>query len=141
MVSAWTVREECVGYDPETKTALLRFGRYNNERLEEPESLQNMTVQISYLQPQYYRVSAALPQGLLAADTLKSFALEDGRLALEPNQTPAKLDTELASLSSLGFAQDGRLHLQLELPAQARRENSRLIATVYSKRVESLDMS
>ena len=141
MVSAWTVREECVGYDLETKTALLRFGRYNNERLEEPESLQNMTVQISCLQPQYYRISAALPQGLLAADTLKSFALEDGRLALEPNQTPAKLDTELASLSSLGFAQDGRLHLQLELPAQARRENSRLIATVYSKRAESLDMS
>lgn len=141
MVTAWTFRQECVGYDPETKTALLRFGRYNNEQIENPENRQELTVQISYLQPRNYQVEAAIPQNLLTGETLKSRTLKGGQLVLEPNQTPAKLETELVSLSSFGFAQDGRLHLQLELPAQARQDASYLIATVHSKQAQSLDMS
>lgn len=141
VITAYTFRQECVGYDPETKTALLHFGRYNNEQIENPDSQQQLTVQVSNLQPRNYQVEAAIPQELLTGETLKSRTLEGGQLVLEPNQTPAKLDTDLASLSSFGFAQDGRLHLQLELPAQARQDASYLIATVQSKEAQSLDMS
>ncbi len=140
-VSSWVTRQECVGYDPETKTALLRFGRYNHEQTESPDGQEELNLQIFSLLPRNYQAQADLPQGLLTEQTRKSRKLETGETVLEPNQTPAELENPWISLSSLGFDEQGKLHLQLELPAQANQTNTAILATVYSKKAEALDMN
>lgn len=139
--TSWTTRQECVGYDPETKTALLRFGRYNHEQTDSPDGQEELNLQIFSLLPRNYHVEAALPQGLLTSQTRKSRKLETGETVLEPNQTPAELESQWVSLSSLGFDEQGKLHLQLELPAQANQDNTVMLATVHSKKAQALDMS
>ena len=86
-VSSWVTRQECVGYDPETKTALLRFGRYNHEQTESPDGQEELNLQIFSLLPRNYQAQADLPQGLLTEQTRKSRKLETGETVLEPNQS------------------------------------------------------
>lgn len=143
---------ECVGYDAETGTALLKFAGINS-RPEEAAGAAERQLIVFGFQPQEHAIrDLALPNELLTGETLRSFRpseeeiIPDGStqenpdpLVLEPGQTPADLGSELVSLSSLGFAGDGRLHILLEVPADAAPSGSVLLSTLRSRYLESLD--
>lgn len=123
----------CLGYDPESRTALFEFVRNGTVPTED---LSDLALVISGFQPGDVMFTSAdpLPVELLGAETLKSRTLESGELVLEPGQTPAELPgAEPFSLSSMGFASDGKLHFLFKLGAEADLEKSHIILTVYSK--------
>ena len=114
------ISNRVISYDAETKTALVEvnagYGVHTMGRdtvLQDPE-----TIQIDGIHAGLTAFSGVvLPQDKLTDKTLKTRVVNDGGewTVLEPNQTPAKLNTDLFSLSSVGFDGEGRLHIQLKL--------------------------
>lgn len=143
---------ECAGYDEETGAALLKFTSMKSQPEAETGAVERQLVIFDF-QPQIHSVrDLPLPNELLTEEALRSFrpSEEDiipggstvqnpAPLVLEPGQTPAGLGSELVSLSSLGFASDGRLHILLEVPADAAPSGSVLLSTLRSQYLESLD--
>ncbi len=143
---------ECVGYDEETGAALLKFVSISSQPKAGTEAVDCQLI-VFDLQPQQYAIEELpLPNELLTGETLRSFRpaeeeiVPDGSteaipdpVVLEPGQTPADLGSELVALSSLGFAEDGRLHILLEVPAEAVPSGSTLLSTLRSRYLESLD--
>ncbi len=147
---------ECIGYVPETKTALLKF-THTFGKPDEASELKNLRLRVDGFQPKDYSVEVNLPDLTLPDQALAGWYLaaenvlygsgtldtaEDyiGALALEPGQTPADLGSELVSLSSAGFGADGKFHLQFEVPAEARMGSSTLLSTLRSRYAETLDL-
>ena len=142
---------EYVGYDEETGAALLKFVRITGQPGTEAD-MADLELTVIGFQSQGQSVrDLPLPNDLLTAETLHSFRLSeeeiipDGTMAenptdlvLEPGQTTADLGSELVSLSSMGFAADGRLHILLEVPADAVPSTSSLQSTLRSRYLESL---
>lgn len=142
---------ECVGYDEDTGAALLKFVSVNSRPEEETGAAERQLTVFDF-QPQEYSIrDLVLPNELLAGEILHSFkpsetdiipdgstAVNPDPLVLEPGQTPADLGSELVSLSSLGFAGDGRLHILLEVPAEASPSGSVLLSSLRSRYLESL---
>lgn len=123
----------CLGYDPESRTALFEFVRNGTVPTED---LSDLTLAISGFQPGdvMFTSTDPLPIELLGSETLRSRTLETGELVLEPGQTPAELPgAEPFSLSSMGFAADGKLHFLFKLGAEADLKESHIILTVQSK--------
>lgn len=111
---------DCVGYDPETHTALFEID-HNAEALSALSEAMYLTVTTIKPQVYYVETSAPLPQELFSADTLESMTLENGQLVLKPGQTPAPLPgLEKAELSSMGFVEDGSFQILLRLADGAR---------------------
>ena len=84
------------------------------------------TVEFSRILPSVEPFFAPLPWELLTGERLDTLTVatekyisgekrEETRTVLVPGQTPAELGTELCSLSSMGFDQDGAFHIQLRL--------------------------
>lgn len=147
---------ECIGYVPETKTALLKF-THTFGRPDEAAELKNLSLQVSGFQPKDYFVEVNLPDWTLTDQTMEGWYLTEenvlygsgtispaedfiGALALEPGQTPADLGSELVALSSAGFGADGKFHLQFEVPAEARMGSSSLLSTLRSRYLQTLDL-
>lgn len=150
------ISRECIGYVPETKTALLKF-TYTFGQTEEAAQLKNLSLRVDGFQPRKCDVEVDLPGWTLTDQTLAGWYLAEenvlygggtqdpaedyiGALALEPGQTPADLGSELVSLSSAGFGADGKFHLQFEVPAETRMGRSSLLSTLRSRYVETLDL-
>ena len=131
--SGWAFGSEKLGCDPETKTLLYAFDRYNGALMADGTA---GTLYIDTIRGGYtdFETEEALPQNLLTAQLLKTRVLPSGETVLTPGQTPAELPgAEGVSLSSMGFAADGRLHILFRLPEGADPEKSSLLTNVYSK--------
>lgn len=125
-----------MAYDPDTKTALfavnlrmllneIHEGRMDDleftceaiypGRVELPSEEEMVTAPNgTYCQEN----GIAIPKSLFTKKTLKTFSVsENGReyTVLEPNQTPADIGSEYFSVSSIGFDEEGSLHVQLAL--------------------------
>ena len=112
----------CLAYEKENDTALFA------QKLDERDvAAEQQTLTYSCLLPSVQSVDGiTLPWDLLTAERLKTKTLtaeecepsdmgepEEANTVLEPEQTPADLDTDLLRLSSMGFDEAGEFHLQL----------------------------
>ena len=112
---------ECVAYDPETHTALFRYSQTGYQRSEQVEELELV---VTSVQPGYYQdLSAPLP-GEIPGEYLETMTLDTGEEVLVPEQNPAPLEGfhDLASLSSMGFAQDGTFQMIFRLADEVIQE-------------------
>ena len=112
-----------ISYDPETHTLLAEykwreyFGQINEDG--------SITIPIHKIQGGEYFEGIQLPQELLDADNVLnteiaseaySHGSDDKRVVLAPEQTPRKLDgADNITLSSMGFDEDGLLHIQIKI--------------------------
>ena len=120
---------QVISYDEETHTALIEFSSTGYGVTE------NVPVSICFdrFQPRQKISDVSVPIELVTAQTLASTTAPDGSVVLVPEQTPVELEqTDSVRLSSFGFANDGRLHLQLAFLNAANREDSYLITTARS---------
>ena len=118
-------RDPCIAYDAEADTALFALALDDIA----PCQMQTgdvYTVEFSRVLPAVEPFFAPLPWELLTGERLDTLTVatekyisgerrEETRTVLVPGQTPAELGTELCSLSSMGFDQDGAFHIQLRL--------------------------
>ena len=114
------LRSRCVGYDPETCTALFEL----NGNMEEGGKYQEqMRLRITQVRPQQYHEYTIETQSMAAAlseDYAQTMELETGEVVLLPGQTQLKLPgLERAEISSLGFMEDGTFHTLFRLPEGA----------------------
>jgi len=109
---------ESLHYDPDTKTALVRYTEWTGTEI---TGGLPATLKISRIQPDFhYFHTQDIPLELLTAEILASDTTEDGRVVLAPGQTdcplPAEDGDDGVTLSSLGFASDGKLHVLYRFP-------------------------
>lgn len=118
-------RDPCIAYDAEADTVLFALALDDIA----PCQMQTgdvYTVEFSRVLPAVEPFFAPLPWELLTGERLDTLTVatekyisgerrEETRTVLVPGQTPAELGTELCSLSSMGFDQDGAFHIQLRL--------------------------
>ncbi len=124
----------CLGYDEESGTALFRL---QFTGLGAPEPNDTFTLAVDRISPEVRRGGASLAQP--TGETLDSEVLPSGETVLTPEQTPQILpETDLYTLSSYGFAGDGRLHVQLRLDGtEPDREQSNFHVQVSSRRYQA----
>ena len=134
-----------LGYDPESKTWLF----YRTFSQMEPQ--ERLHLQVREITPGYQDFYVAFPGEALAdavpEEILESAVGENGKRYLLPGQNPVEMDWERCPLaegaqpgvriSSLGYAEDGRLHfrfqveewaslLEMDLPAFGEYELERM---------------
>ncbi len=119
----------CVGYDPDTHTALFEVSDFWEEASGLEEEL---TLEVISVWPRYYSFDAEpLPLDGVTGRTLDCMTLEDGQVVVVPGQTPALLkDFEWAELSSMGFAADGTFQVLFRLAEGADPEESDILADI-----------
>lgn len=122
-------------YDPETRTALLRFNKDAGAII--PDGAEG-EITLSSVQPGYHDFSSQpIPVDHIPNTYLSTMPLSSGETVLLPEQNPLDLpgkpDREGAHLSSAGFAADGRLHYLVRLPEGALPEYCIVLTTTYSK--------
>lgn len=129
-----------ISYDKDTRTALAVF-ESTDTPLQDGESIE---LRLTELAP-FATVRTPMPQNILTDKVLESFVPADlqafgsspskNLYALRPGQTPHALsDTDIAALSSYGFAADGKLHLQLRLNGSAYADGSFPVLTTPRSR-------
>jgi hypothetical protein len=128
---AWVSGDRYLGYDPETRTALYVFEMLDLNT-PAPGDLP-LRMHIVSVQPGFQRVDGApLPDGLLTDKRLASQLLTTGERVLTPGQTPAALEgMKGVSLSSIGFASDGLLHIQFKMPEGALEEHNKILPVIW----------
>lgn len=112
---------ESVAYDPETHTLLAEQTRRGDFRDEDG----NLTLTIDNVWGGLEFAGIPLPTELLEPDNVLetvqapeecSHGTLDDRVVLAPEQTPMELEgTDLFRLSSMGFDEQGRLHIQIRV--------------------------
>ncbi len=122
-------------YDPETKTALLRFNKDAGVLI--PDGAEGEIVLYS-IQPGYHTFSTEpIPVEHIPDTYLDTMTLPSGETVLRPEQNPLDLagkpGQEGVRLSSAGFAADGRLHYLVRFPEGTQPENCNALVTTYSK--------
>lgn len=106
-------QRRCAAYDPETHTAL--FAQRLSAQSRNDDGTGTVSIR-AFLPGIAYFEGVKLPWDIVTRQTLESTAAENGsRLVLKPNQTPAKLNTDYFSLSSMGFDSEGVFHVQIAL--------------------------
>lgn len=96
-----------VQYDPATKTALMVDGIKGDGP---PAETLVLDLDIGKVRPGYHDEVFPVDPAWIAAEPLKSLTLENGKSVLAPEQNPRELDSDLLSLSSFGYGEDGLLH-------------------------------
>lgn len=108
----WTMSSlfptQLLSYDPESKTALFRARMIGDGA---PASGLTLTALAQVFTPGDHKFRFALPALNVTAEAVDSVVLESGETVLAPGQAPTGLGTDVFSLSSYGFAVDGRFHL------------------------------
>ncbi len=122
-------------YDPETKTALLRFNKDAGVLI--PDGAEGEIVLYS-VQPGFHTFSTqSIPVEHIPNAYLDVMTLPTGERVLIPEQNPLDLagepGREGAHLSSAGFAADGRLHYLTRFPEGTAPEHCNALVTTYSK--------
>lgn len=124
--------QKFLGYDPDTKTALLELSVGGDTGADEVTA----KLSIAGLVTGHTNVSAPLPQ-TLTAEVRATKALADGTTVLVPEQTPAPLEgTADMRLSSMGFGNDGALHIQVALGERVQPDSASLLYTVRGSKGE-----
>lgn len=130
---ASTSGSECLGYDPATKTLLFRVTKGGSVPAVEGTEL---ALRVGSFQPGYhpFETTAPLSGALLTDKTLRSRVLESGERVLEPGQTPAALEgTDYVTLSSMGFASDGKFHILFRFSGDLLPERSHVLTNLRSR--------
>lgn len=109
---------EVLHYDPDAKTALVRYTEWTGGEIADDLPA---TLKIGRIQPDFhYFHTQDIPLELLTAQVLATDTTEDGSVVLAPGQTdyplPAKDGGDGVTVSSLGFASDGKLHILYRFP-------------------------
>lgn len=128
---AWISGSRYLGYDPETRTALYVYEMFDLNTSDPGDA--PLLLNISSVQPGYQSCDGApLPDGLLTDQGLASQVLPTGERVLTPGQTPAALEgMRGASLSCIGFASDGFLHVQFRMPEGALEEHNEIFPVIW----------
>lgn len=125
---SWLDGNPCLSYNGQSGSALFACS-FQTEELERRELINengNLTLACKQLLPALQLIEEVpLPWDLVTAQRQETLTLGedacqwDGQepraesIVLAPNQTPAALETELFSLSSMGFDESGCFHIQL----------------------------
>lgn len=120
------VGQEFLGYDPETKTALLELTAGGGTELERTSA--HLTVY--GVRGGVRDVNLPLPQEWMTAEELQVETAE-GKNVLMPEQTPHALEgTQDLRVSSMGFGSDGWFHLQVALSENVKLDDLALLTTL-----------
>lgn len=96
-----------VQYDPATRTALMVDGMKGDGP---PAETLVLDLDVQKILPGYHDETFPVDPAWIAVEPLKSLTLENGKSVLAPEQNPRELDSDLLSLSSFGYGEDGLLH-------------------------------
>lgn len=132
---------ECISYDSESRTALFKIN-YSKDLSEDG----TITLKFDLVRPGCAELSLGFPQELLQDRTLDTQVLagkeieRSGRnqksddinaIVLKPDQTPMPLEgTDLISVSSAGFDQNGVFHILYEVAEGVVIDSSPLFQTI-----------
>lgn len=130
---------DVVSYDEQTHTALIEFSQtgYNIKNGDQ------VTLAFYKFQPndRMEEEGIGFPREMLSATGLKNMTEDMGvmlfaeHIPLIPEQTPYALeDTEYARLSSVGFGEDGKLHIQAAFLGDAAHSGSSMHSQAIDER-------
>lgn len=130
-----TMGQKCLGYDPESHTALVKVswsGETTGEEQVAKLSLQEISAREEF--------TASLPQTEISSRIQKTILAENTQKAgeknpvLQPGEEAAPLEGEKGfSLSALGFGDDGAFHVQVKYPEDICLEQLRVVTTLGSR--------
>lgn len=102
---------EVLSYDPEQQLATLVYSRGTADLADSPPT--RARLEATYFIPGHRQARLALAQDELPAQALESTVTDNGATILLPVQNPMTLDKDVTvSISSMGFAADGRYHVR-----------------------------
>ncbi len=103
---------EQIAYDEETKTAL-----YCTKFVGDGAPAQSLTIPLygQIFSPGFHSFDQPLPDEVISQTVLQTEKLPDGNVVLVPMQNPTPLLDDHLTLSSCGFGDDGRFHIQLSV--------------------------
>lgn len=136
-VNSWKGGERVVYYDEDSRTALIEIYEIGRPIADGTE----VNVSFSSFQPaEHTEETVDFPREMLSVTGLKNMAPDMGvplfaeHIPLIPEQTPCKLEgTDYARLSSVGFGEDGKLHIQVAFLGEANHSGS----TVHSRMTDA----
>lgn len=130
-----TMGQKCLGYDPESRTALVKVS-WSGETTGE-EQMAKLTLREISAQEEF---TASLPQREIASQIQKTILAEntqkDGEKnpVLQPGEEVAPLEGGKGfSLSALGFGDDGAFHVQVKCPEDICLEYLNVLTTLRSR--------
>lgn len=122
-----------VSYDPETRTALLRFSK--DGMLIIPDGAEGEITLYSIQPGDHNFASEPIPVDHIPDAYLDTMTLSTGKTVLRPEQNPLDLPgkpgQEGVHLSSAGFASDGRLHYLVRFPEETASEGCIALVTTF----------
>lgn len=127
--------QQCLGYDPESRTALVKVN-WSGENTGE-EQLAKLTLQKISAREEF---TVSLPQTEIASQIQKTILTENKQKAgekntvLPPEEEAAPLEEGKGfSLSALGFGDDEAFHVQVKCPEGICLEQLRVVTTLRSR--------
>lgn len=130
-----TMGQKCLGYDPESRTALVKVS-WSGETTGE-EQMAKLTLREISAQEEF---TASLPQREIASQIQKTILAEntqkDGEKnpVLQPGEEVAPLEGGKGfSLSALGVGDDGAFHVQVKCPEDICLEYLNVLTTLRSR--------
>ena len=136
-VNGWSGGAHVVYYDENSRTALIEIDEIGRPIADGTE----VNVSFSSFQPaECAKETVDFPREMLSVTGLKSMTEDMGvplfaeHLPLIPEQTPCELEgSDRVRLSSVGFGEDGKLHIQVAFLGEANHSGS----TVYSRTTDA----
>lgn len=129
-VNGWTGGAKVVYYDENSRTALIEISNIGRPIADGTE----VNVSFSSFQPcEQMEETVDFPREMLSVTGLKNMTEDMGvplfaeHIPLIPEQTPCELEgSDRARLSSVGFGEDGKLHIQVAFLGEANHSGSTL---------------
>ena len=137
-VNGWSSGAHVVYYDEASRTALIEINDIGRPIADGAE----VSVSLSSFQPsEQVAETVDFPREMLSATGLKNMTEDMGvmlfaeHIPLVPEQTPRELEgTSYARLSSVGFGEDGKLHIQVAFLDNANHSGSSMSSHVTDAR-------
>ena len=130
-----TMGQKCLGYDPESRTALVKVS-WSGETTGE-EQVAKLTLQKISAREEF---TVSLPQTEISSQIQKTITVENTQKAgeknpvLQPGEEAAPLEGGKGfSLSALGFGDDGAFHVQVKCPEDICLEHLNVLTTLRSR--------
>lgn len=136
-VNGWRGGAKVVYYDEDSRTALIEIDEIGRPIADGTE----VNVSFSSFQPaERAEETVDFPREMLSVTGLKNMTEDMGvplfveHIPLIPEQTPCELEgSDRVRLSSVGFGEDGKLHIQVAFLGEANHSGS----TVYSRTTDA----
>lgn len=138
VVNGWTGGAKVVYYDEDSRTALIEIDNIGRPIAGGTE----VDVSFSSFQPaERTEETVDFPREMLSTTGLKNMTEDMGvplfaeHIPLVPEQTPRKLEgSDRVRLSSVGFGEDGKLHIQVAFLGEANHSGSSIHSRVTDER-------